>query len=92
MRVLIIGGTNFIGPPLVRRLVGLGHEVAVFHRGRAPADLPTGVGHIHGDRHDLGAQAAEFRRFSPAVVVDLIAYTEADATGLVETFRGLISP
>ena len=41
MKVLVIGGTNFIGPPLVRRLVALGHEVAVFHRGRTQADLPA---------------------------------------------------
>ena len=40
MKVVVIGGTNFLGPPLVRRLVALGHEVAVFHRGRTRADLP----------------------------------------------------
>jgi nucleoside-diphosphate-sugar epimerase len=33
MRVLIVGGANFIGPPVVRRLVGLGHEVSISHRG-----------------------------------------------------------
>ena len=40
MKVVVIGGTNFLGPPLVRRLVAQGHEVAVFHRGRTEADLP----------------------------------------------------
>src|SRR5262245_5490633 len=89
MRVLVLGGTNFIGPPLVRRLVGLGHEVAVFHRGRTQAELHPGVEHILGDRHDLSARAAEFRRFGPEVVVDMIALTEADAAGLIKTFRGL---
>lgn len=44
MRVLVLGGTNFIGPPVVRRLVDLGHEVAVFHRGQTQAELPGGVG------------------------------------------------
>ncbi|HEV3301412.1 MAG TPA: NAD-dependent epimerase/dehydratase family protein [Planctomycetaceae bacterium] len=86
MRVLILGGTNFIGPPLVRRLVDLGHEVAVFHRGQTQAELPPAVEHILGDRHDLGGHVTEFRRFSPEVVVDLIAFTEA-ALGLVRTFR-----
>lgn len=89
MRVLIIGGTNFIGPPVVRRLVALGHEVAVFHRGQTAVDLPTGVRRLLGDRHDLGVHTGEFRHFDPEVVVDMIAYTEADATGLVETFRGM---
>jgi nucleoside-diphosphate-sugar epimerase len=89
MRVLIIGGTTFIGPPLVRHLVSLGHEVTVFHRGRTHADLPTGVVEIHGDRHALDDHAAEFRRIGPEVVVDMIAFTEADALGVVSMFRGL---
>ncbi len=89
MRVLIIGGTTFIGPPLVRRLIDLGHEVAVFHRGQTKAVLPVNVEHFHGDRHDLGKHAEAFRRFGPDIVVDMIAFTEADALGLVRTFRGL---
>ncbi|WP_337173495.1 NAD-dependent epimerase/dehydratase family protein [Paludisphaera sp.] len=89
MRVLLIGGTNFIGPALTRRLVGMGHEVAVFHRGRTRAELPVGVGRILGDRRDLGSRVDEFRRFAPDVVVDMIAFTEGDALGLVETFRAL---
>jgi hypothetical protein len=36
MRILVIGGTRFLGPPLVRRLTALGHEVAVFHRCKTP--------------------------------------------------------
>jgi nucleoside-diphosphate-sugar epimerase len=89
MRVLIIGGTNFIGPPLVRHLVSLGHEVAVFHRGQTHADLPAGVVEILGDRHSIDAHVPDFRRLGPEVVVDMIAFTEADALELVGAFLGL---
>ncbi len=89
MHILIIGGTSFIGPHLVRRLVESGHEVAVFHRGQTRAELPDSVRHIMGDRHRLAEHREEFRRFGPDVVVDMIAYTEEDASGLVATFRGL---
>jgi nucleoside-diphosphate-sugar epimerase len=89
LRVLILGGTNFIGPFVVRRLVDLGHEVVLFHRGQTQAQLPPAVEHILGDRHDLGGPVTEFRRFNPEVVVDLIAFTEANALGLVRTFRGM---
>lgn len=89
MKVLVIGGTSFIGPSLVRRLVEQGHDVAVFHRGRNQADLPPAAEHLHGNHHDLDAHADEFRRFGPDVVVDMIAFTERDALGLIETFRGL---
>jgi nucleoside-diphosphate-sugar epimerase len=47
----VIGGTGFIGPPVVRRLAAAGHEVAVFHRGRAKVELPAE--HVMGERRGL---------------------------------------
>jgi len=46
MRILVIGGTRFIGPHVVRRLVDLGHAVTVYHRGQSEAALPEEVRHI----------------------------------------------
>ena len=43
MRILIIGGTRFIGPQVVRRLHAQGHEVTLFHRGKSKADLPAEI-------------------------------------------------
>ena len=51
-RLLILGGTGFIGPNMVRYAVERGHEVSIFTRGRAEADLPAGVEHLIGDRND----------------------------------------
>ena len=90
MKVLVLGGTTSIGPALVRRLVAWGHDVAIFHRGRTRAQLPSSVKELIGDRHRLEESRDDFREFAPDVVVDMIAFTEADARGLVETFRGLI--
>jgi nucleoside-diphosphate-sugar epimerase len=87
MRVLVIGGTRFIGPRLVFRLAEAGHEIAVFHRGRTIADLPASVFSIRGDRQQLASHTEAFRRFRPDVVVDMIAMTEQDARSLVATFR-----
>jgi nucleoside-diphosphate-sugar epimerase len=89
MRILLLGGTRFLGPPLVRRLAAMGHAAAVFHRGRTHADLPAGVEHILGDRDRLTDHAAELRRFRPQVVIDLIAYYERHALGLLAVFRGV---
>jgi nucleoside-diphosphate-sugar epimerase len=89
MRVLVIGGTRFIGPHLVRRLLALGHEVAVFHRGQTTAILPAAAHILVGDRHRLADHTDEFRCFSPDVVVDMILYTEEDALCSVATFRGV---
>jgi len=54
-RMLILGGTGFIGPHTVRTAVERGHEVTIFTRGRTQADLPD-VEHLIGDReNDLTA-------------------------------------
>ena len=89
MRVLVLGGTQFVGPPAVRRLVELGHEVAVFHRGQTKAPLPDEVTSFYGDRAQLTDSLGDFRAYKPDVVLDTLAMTEQDAEAVVETFTGL---
>jgi 2'-hydroxyisoflavone reductase len=50
LKVLVLGGTGFIGPHLVRHLVARGHTVSIFTRGRRQADLPESVERLVGDR------------------------------------------
>ncbi|MBC8086394.1 MAG: NAD-dependent epimerase/dehydratase family protein [Phycisphaerae bacterium] len=50
LNILVLGGTGFIGPHLVRRLVERGHTVSIFSRGRREADLPASVQRLIGDR------------------------------------------
>jgi nucleoside-diphosphate-sugar epimerase len=88
LRVLVIGGTRFVGPYVVRSLVRLGHEVTVFHRGTTSSDLPEGVRHQHGDRKELSSFAGALRAVRADVVIDMVAYTAADAEELVRVFGG----
>jgi nucleoside-diphosphate-sugar epimerase len=88
MRILIIGGTGFIGARVAGRLVSAGHEVAVFHRGQTEPWLAPAVARIHGDRQNLAAFRGEFARFDPQVVIDMTAYTEQDARAVMDAFRG----
>jgi 2'-hydroxyisoflavone reductase len=57
MRILILGGTGFIGPHLVKHAVSRGHKVTIFTRGRRDASmLPGDVERLVGDRNgQLGA-------------------------------------
>ncbi len=50
--LLVLGGTGFIGPHLVRLAVSRGHTVSIFTRGRRQADLPASVERLVGDRSD----------------------------------------
>lgn len=89
MRILVIGGTRFIGPLVVCSLSNAGHEVTVFHRGQSPADLPVGVKEILGDRRPLAPFANELRRVEPEVVLDMIPVSEQDAQEVMSTFSGI---
>jgi nucleoside-diphosphate-sugar epimerase len=64
MKVLVIGGTLFIGPLLVDELVKGGHEVAVLHR-KPKHEFGRKVENIMADRNDPEAvrQAISNRRF-----------------------------
>src|SRR5258708_15978023 len=53
MRILIIGGTRFIGPYLIKNLSEAGYEVHIFHRGKTQTELPSGVQEILGHRYRL---------------------------------------
>ena len=51
MRILVFGGTGYIGPHLVKALVARGHMVSIFSRGRHDGgDLPANIERLVGDR------------------------------------------
>ncbi|MGW5529804.1 NAD-dependent epimerase/dehydratase family protein [Streptomyces xanthochromogenes] len=56
MRVLMLGGTEFVGRAVTEAALARGHEVSVFHRGRH--EPPAGVEALHGDRTADGGLAA----------------------------------
>ena len=89
MKVLVIGGSNFIGPHVVRQLIDMGHKVTVFNRGQTQIDLPKEVEWIKGNRHNLSDFQQEFRKFAPQVVLDMIPYTAKDALAVVDIFKDI---
>src|SRR5829696_2745859 len=79
MRVMVLGGTRFIGAAIVEELHAHGHELLVVHRGEhEPADLPE-VEHLHAQRQDLPHLRGPVGDFDPEAVVDNCAYSAADA-------------
>lgn len=51
LRILILGGTGFIGPHQVRYALARGHKLTLFNRGRRPKDWPAEVEELTGDRN-----------------------------------------
>jgi nucleoside-diphosphate-sugar epimerase len=89
MRVLVVGGTGFLGRFVVRDLLADQHEVAVFHRGQTDERLSGEVESIRGDRRDFAAFAPLLRDFAPEVVIDLILSSGYQAEQLMSVFRGV---
>ena len=50
LKILILGGTNFLGPHLVEELQEHGHEVTLFNRGTQDSSRFPNVEILHGDR------------------------------------------
>ena len=62
LSILILGGTGFIGPHVVRHALARGHEVTLFNRGRTNTHLFPEVEKLVGDRND-DVTALEGRRW-----------------------------
>jgi 2'-hydroxyisoflavone reductase len=77
VRLLIIGGTRFVGRQIAAAAIGRGHAVTLFNRGlSAGPELFPEAELVRGDRHAGGLRALAGRRFD--AIVDSSAYFPAD--------------
>ncbi|NPV68025.1 MAG: NAD-dependent epimerase/dehydratase family protein [Anaerolineae bacterium] len=89
MNILILGGTRFIGVPVVWQLQAAGHRVAVFTRGRSAAPLPDGVLRLTGDIAALDEARDAFAAFAPDVILHNVILTAEHAATLMRVGKGL---
>ncbi|MEM7248339.1 MAG: NAD-dependent epimerase/dehydratase family protein [Acidobacteriota bacterium] len=87
MKILIIGGTKFIGLAALRALHADGHELAVLNRGKTEAELPEGVRRIVGNRDDMPAAREAIVDFGPEVVLHNVVSELAQVEGWIESCR-----
>lgn len=89
MRILIMGGTRFIGVYLTKMLVEQGHEVVLFNRGKKPAPV-DGIQQIHGDRTNPTELKEKLSGETFDAIFDNNGRELSDTQPLVEIFRGRI--
>ena len=84
LRLLVLGGTRFVGRALVQAALARGHQVTLFNRGRTHPELFPTVEKIRGDRTQDLSPLAE-RRFD--AVVDTAAYFPGEVQLSVNALR-----
>lgn len=92
MRVLVIGGTEFISLHLVKSLLRDRHDVTVLNRGRRPERAPAGVHAIVADRKDRDALARALggERWDGLVDVTYAPTTGEDVEALLAALGGRV--
>lgn len=85
MKILVMGGTRFIGVSLVKLLVSQGHDVTLFNRGKKPSPV-AGLRTIIGDRTDAQQLRDKLSGEAFDVVFDNNGRELSDTQPLVEIF------
>ena len=85
MRILIIGGTRFVGRHIAQAASDAGHDLTLFHRGRSGTGLFPAATHVIGDRNgDLaGLRSADWD-----ATIDVSAYRPRQVRNLAEALDG----
>lgn len=89
MRILIMGGTRFIGISLTKILVNRGHEVVLFNRGNKPAPVEKIV-QIHGDRKNADELKDKLKNEQFDAIFDNNGRELSDTKPLVELFKDTV--
>ncbi len=88
MRILIIGGTVFVGRHIAEAAIAAGHDITLFHRGRSGADLFPSATHLTGDRNeDLSAFSSNSAGQWDATI-DVCAYFPRQVRSLADALGG----
>jgi 2'-hydroxyisoflavone reductase len=85
VRILIVGGTRFVGRHIAAAALDRGHEVTLFHRGKTGTDLFGEATHLLGDRDgDLAALATG----TWDATIDVCAYVPRQVDTLAAALDG----
>lgn len=90
VKVLVLGGSVFVGRHLVDALVAEGHDVAVLNRGRTASSLPPSVERLTADRTDAAQMRAALAGRDWDAVFDVSGFVMAAGGSDVELLLDLL--
>lgn len=90
MKILVIGGTRFVGLRLVWKLTQEGHDVTILNRGKTPAELPENIKRIFVDRRNHKALKKKLLPQEFDAVFDISGYKQEEVETVVRILSGNI--
>jgi len=84
LSLLILGGTSFLGPCIVRSAQARGHAITLFNRGKTNADLFPDLEKLHGDRNTGDLASLQGKSFD--AVIDTSGYVPAHVEATARLF------
>jgi len=90
MRILILGGTKFLGRAIVDAARARGHELTLFNRGQHDPSAYPDLEQLHGDRTQPGGLQALVGRSWDAAI-DTAAYLPRDVRSMADALQGRVS-
>ncbi len=85
MRLLLIGGSVFLGRALADAALARGYEVSMLNRGKSSATVPDGIEHLQADRDE---SLAILKGRTWDAVIDTCAYFPRQVRQLLAALRG----
>ncbi|TYB30495.1 MAG: NAD-dependent epimerase/dehydratase family protein [Candidatus Mcinerneyibacterium aminivorans] len=87
MKILVIGGTVFLGKHIVKKALKRKHDVTIFHRGKHNTEFEQNVKEIFGDRRK---EIHKLERENFDYVIDTCGYFPGDVEKSVNVLKGNI--
>jgi len=88
MKILVLGGTQFIGRHVVEKLIQARHDVTLLNRGKTAPGLFPDVSLIKADRESDNLKNIKDLQQNWDAVIDLSAYYPKDVSNLLENLKG----
>jgi nucleoside-diphosphate-sugar epimerase len=88
MKVLVLGGTRFVGKRLVQLLAEQGHDVTVGSRGKTAVSFPDSVRRLKLDRASRNSMVTALQNSQWDIVYDQICFYADDAASAIESLAG----
>jgi 2'-hydroxyisoflavone reductase len=84
LKVLILGGTGFIGPHFIDALTAGGHRITLFNRGKRDPEVRPGIEQLLGDRN---GEISSLKGHDWDVVIDNSGYTPSQVKATAELLK-----